>query len=50
MNFRRRLPEIRCLSQGLPRGIGSPFVVSPKRLSALMRGPSDIELTFVRQQ
>jgi len=31
MNFRRSLPEIRCLSQGLPRGISSPFVVSPKR-------------------
>jgi hypothetical protein len=64
MNFRRSLPEIRCLlgwafrprnfmknagslrrfpdvrggfsplSQGLPCGIRSPFVVSPKRLSS----------------
>ena len=33
MNFRRSLPEIRCLSQGLPHGICFPFVVSPKRLS-----------------
>src|ERR1035438_1790210 len=31
MNFRRLLPEIRCLSQGLPRGIRCPFVVSPRR-------------------
>src|ERR1035437_2148418 len=33
MNFRRSLPEIRCLSQGLPRGIRSPLVVPQKRLS-----------------
>src|ERR1035441_7484966 len=25
LNFRRLLPEIRCLSQGLPRGIRCPF-------------------------
>src|SRR5271157_799898 len=29
--FRRSLPETGCLSQGLPRGIRGPFVVSPKR-------------------
>jgi hypothetical protein len=30
MNSRRTLPEIRCLSQGLPRGMRSPFAASPK--------------------
>ena len=32
MNFRRSLPEIRCLLQGLPLGIRCPFVPPPKRL------------------
>jgi putative selenium metabolism protein SsnA len=32
-NFRRSLPEIGCLSQGLPRGTRSPLVVPPMRLS-----------------
>jgi hypothetical protein len=43
MNFRRSLPEIRCLSQGLPHGISSPFVGSPKTV----KHPKPVGLLFL---
>src|ERR1017187_1837520 len=37
MNFRRSLPEIRCLSQGLPRGMRSRVRRAPKAVTHPLR-------------
>src|ERR1035438_781097 len=39
MNFWRSLPEIRCLSQGLPTGYALTFVVSPRLLVRISHTP-----------
>jgi hypothetical protein len=39
MNFLRSLQEIRCLSQGLPHGIRSPLLLSPKTVKHALFGP-----------
>ena len=38
--FRRSLPEIGCLSQGLPRGIPYRFVLPPKTVKHPLEGSS----------